>query len=123
MDDPDATSRTPPPSIDVGLASAGLPATGDWPEDIPAEVQVEQGQVQVTIPLPFLDQPDLRYFVGSNLLLVWSHRDPDNVRTMVRLPVDVVTDTAVMRFTNGVFDLTVLVADSPQDRSPPEGTQ
>lgn len=123
MDDPNAPAGMPPGPIDVGLASQGLPAEGAWPEDIPAEVQVEAGQVQVTLALPAMARDDLRYFVGSNLLLVWSHADPDHVRTMVRLPHDVVPDTAVMRFHNGVFDLTVLIADAQShNHASPEGT-
>lgn len=124
MEDAPRTPATPSGPIDVGLSSLGLPFDPNGTADeLAAEVQVEHGQVQVTVSLPAVAPDDVRYFVGSNLLLVWSHSDPENVRTMVRLPVDVVQDTSVVRFNNGVFDLTVLAAESDRPNPNPQSRE
>ncbi len=112
MDDPDRPPRSDPRRTPPEQA----PPTGPEPETPLAEVRVADGEVQVTLPLPTVAAEDLRYYVGSNLVLVWSSREPEGTRALVHLPVDVDQGSSVVRFTNGVFDLTVLAASSSPPR-------
>ncbi|MBW3583873.1 MAG: hypothetical protein KY455_12330 [Euryarchaeota archaeon] len=96
---------SPTPASDATPPAEAHSAVRGLGEATP-EVQVGDASVHVTLDIRPIAAGDLDYFVGSNLVLLWSRSEPEEVCSVVRLPVSVVPAECVVTVTNGVFDLT-----------------
>lgn len=70
------------------------------------------GHLFVTLDIPEIPKGMLSHYVGTNLLVLWRRDDPEHQARVIRFPVDVRPERAVLRVNNGILDLEVPLAPS-----------
>lgn len=88
----------------------------------PADIIVEGDRIHITLSAQGVPEADLAYYLGSNVLLVWDRRRPEEARTIVHLPESVDPETAQAQVTNNVLDLSARRAPE-RDRRAGDATE
>ena len=73
----------------------------------PAETRVVGDYLYVTLSLPEIEDPELRYAIRRRYLLVWGDNSPHSEQQFVLLPKQVDPDQHSIRFQNGVLDVRI----------------